>query len=673
MIALLTAALAVSHSIVASQHVSTPVLSNLPESHSISYFQHHEPSAPSITASLPASATPVSSPSQSSLATIVTPELSAAIPAATAVPTVKPLQKRQGIWREPYTTSYDTPGCRPITLAPGTFYFGDTTVVIPRPAATETAAPIVFHPLCLKGRPALGLVANNGSEVPSVVPNAMAEWKDWISDGGSFVKSVVPLLYSIAASFAVCWLLLLIVMGFQTHRSVLYRLSLLCCSIYLLVVLINFTKIFNDQFHRGYLDALEARHIVKSKHKLHILNLAFNTLIYFAQVQVAMSLFNRQKEKRMVLWLGGSLTIVAQTIYGVSVFHPASVLTSLSTFAYLFQIALGVLYTCCVFYYAITNRQSSFMRDPSMFLLTVLALLAAMSPIILFIVDLANVWIFEWSDALSWVMSMLAIVTVREWADRVYTAEKIREKNGVLGRQIFEDETGPAAIHRTAKPRRPSTDEDDNNDDALANNGRPWDEESELTGSTYNQHTTTSSAAQRSHMPSRSFQQTPQPRHTSFNGLRPLHDHNISPGSSPRPIITHAVIDSPLDPYEDKSVLVQYMRKIVNPIIFVSDIVINFGMSVSRPLSSGSNNNNAHGAGANDADPPRNSEIAIVNTQTSLTSIDDNTNNHTTSIGSVRTNDTAASKDSMSTQQLPLQQFHYPQRRSVHHNNQQQQ
>jgi hypothetical protein len=501
----------------------------------------------------------------------------------------------------------------------------------------------------------------------------MAEWRDWISDGGHFAKSVVPLMYSIAASFAVCWLLLLIVMGFQTHRPVLYRLSLLCCSIYLLAVLINFTKIFNDQFHRGYLDALEARHIVKFKRKLHILNLAFNTLIYFAQVQVAMSLFNRQKEKRMVLWLGGSLTIVAQTIYGISVFHPASILTSLSTFAYLFQIALGVLYSCCVFYYAITNRQSSLMRAPSMLLLTVLALLAAMSPIILFIVDLVNVWIFEWTDALSWVTSMLAIVTVREWADRVYIAEKIREKNGVLGRQVFEEETGPAAIHRIVKPRRPSTDEDNdtnNNDDALANDGRPWDEESELTGSTYNQQTGTSSAAQRSHLLSHSSQQTPRPGH-AFSGLRSPHAQNLSSGSSTRPIITHAVIDSPLDPYEDKSVFMQYMHKAVNSIIFVSDIVINLGMSVSRPLSSGSNNHNTHGAGASITDPSRSSEIAtaaVINTRTSSTSINNSTINHTLNIDLVTSHDTAGSGGSASTQRQPLQQFYYPQRRSVHHN-----
>ncbi|KAF5095755.1 hypothetical protein D0Z00_003027 [Geotrichum galactomycetum] len=486
----------------------------------------------------------------------------------------------------------------------------------------------------------------------------MAEWKDWISDGGRFAKSVVPLMYSIAASFAMCWLLLLIVMGFQTHRPVLYRLSLLCCSIYLLVVLINFTKIFNDQFDRGYLDALEARHIVKFKRKLHILNLAFNTLIYFAQVQVAMSLFNRQKEKRMVLWLGGSLTIVAQTIYGISVFHPASILTSLSTFAYLFQIALGVLYSCCVFYYAITNRQSSLMHNPSMLFLTVLALLAAMSPIILFIVDLVNVWIFEWTDALSWVTSMLAIVTVREWADRVYIEEKIREKNGVLGRQVFEDETGPAAIHRITKPRRPSTDDDDdnnnNNDDAFANNGRPWDEESELTGSTYNQQPATAPAAHR--LPSQSFQQPPRPRHASFSGLRSPHAH--TPGSSPRPIITHAVIDSPLDPYEDKSVLVQYMHKAVNSIIFVSDIVINLGMSVSRPISSASNNHNAHGVSP--TEPPRNTEIAaaVINSRRSSASIN---NNPTTNIGLVSTHDTAGSGGS--TQQQPFQQFYYPQRR----------
>lgn len=658
MIALLTATLTVSHSIVNLQPSSTTVApSSLLESHSItSSFQQHEPFNTADTLQSYATAIPFASDFAQPAAVV--------IPAPSAVtPMAGPLLKRQGIWREPYTTSYDTPGCHPVTLAPGTFHFGDTTIVIPPSVATETAAPIVFHPLCLHGRPVLGIASHNNTELPSVIPNAETEWKNWIADGGRFATSIVPLMYSIAASSAMCWLLTFIIMGFQTRRPVLYRLSLLCCSVYLLVVIINFTNVFNDQFSRGYFDAIEARHIVKLKPKLHGLNLAFNTIIYLAQVQVAMSLFSRQKEKRMVLWLGGSVSIVAQTIYGISVFHPMSMLTSLSTFAYLFQIALGVLYSCCVFYYAITNWQSSLTRDPSMLFLTILALLAAMSPIILFIVDLVNLWIFEWADALSWVTSMLAIVTVREWADRVHVAERIREKNGVLGRQVFEDETGPAAIRPTTKPRRPSVgNNDDDGDNVLANRGRPWDEESELTGSTYHQQS-----------PSTAHRSSPLLHHQRTSPLQ-----SRIPASLSGPVITHAIIDSPFDPYENKSFFVQYFHKALDSIIFISDIVINLGMSVSRPLSFASTHNNTQTNGTRTADLQEGTvNDTAITTLSNNNNINNNNNNNTNmstfnttnienAVTIVSTHNTANSDGS--THQQPLQQFHYALKRVVRNN-----
>lgn len=96
------------------------------------------------------------------------------------------------------------------------------------------------------------------------------------------------------------------------------------------------------------------------------------------------------------------------------------------------------MYLCCAVFFAITAHL--YALHPSLLLVTLLALLAASSTIILFIVDLANIWVIEWADSLSWITTVFSIVMVREWADRVYTMQRRHEKTGVLGRQLFEDE-----------------------------------------------------------------------------------------------------------------------------------------------------------------------------------------------------------------------------------------
>lgn len=487
------------------------------------------------------------------------------------------LEKRQEIWREPYTSSYSVSACNPITLEPGTFIIGDTTVVVP-PEATNLP---VFHPLCLHGRPVAGTVPISET---SIVSNQADAWKAWISSGGGFSFSVVPLMYSIAASSATCWLLTLIVLGFQYKRPLLYKLSLLCASTYLLVVLITFTNILNDQFDNGFLDSIDLRHQLRESTKLNALNLAFNTILYLAQVQTAMTLFNRQKEKRMVLWLGVSLTIIAQTIWGISIFHPASAFHSLPAFAYLVQIAMGVLFTGCVLYYAITNPQSTL--HPSMLLLSFLAIVAAASPIILFIVDLVNVWVIDWTDAISWVTTMLSIVTVREWSDRVYRLERHREKNGILGRQLYEDDdvgcahlkSYPNSGNKSSK-KPPSSSDSSSTLSASRPPARKDEHLSDLSGSTRDEerHSRQQDNSHFSQPGSHDIEMV------NLSELPSTHHNN----TSATPLnVTHAVIDSPFDPYEDKNIFVRILQKSVHPFIVASDAIINLGMSVSRPMSS---------------------------------------------------------------------------------------
>lgn len=464
-----------------------------------------------------------------------------------AVPTLK---RRQGIWRKPLTSYTGNEACQPITLSPGSLIVGSTTYILPA-QQTDLA---VFQPLCINGRPVLGTVPIPTSN--NIVASHDEAWQAWISNDGKFEGSVVPLMYSIASSSAVCWLLTLVVLGFQHRRTLLYKLSLICSSIYLLVILIYSVDTLADQFASGYLDSIELRQSLGNNTHINALNLSFNLILYLGQVQTAMYLFGRQKDKRMIFWLGGSLTIIAQTIWGVSVFHAAVSQTFLPTLAYLFQISMSVLYVCCVLYFAITNH--SIALHHSIVLLSFLSITAASSTIILFVVDLANVWVIEWADSISWVTTLLSIVTVREWADRVYCLQRHYEKNGVLGRQLFEDhemKTSHDSQHLKENPKEPPPS---------------------------------------SSSPSNSFGTRDHPGSDTSQSTRVQHEDSQSPGRRGGPHIsnanvTHAIIDSPFDSYDDKSHFLRYFHKATYPVVYVSDLIINIGLSVSRPLSLNSN------------------------------------------------------------------------------------
>lgn len=66
--------------------------------------------------------------------------------------------------------------------------------------------------------------------------------------------------------------------------------------------------------------------------------------------------------------------------------------------------------------------------DPSVIGFTVFAISMPAVSLVLFIVDLANVWVMEWSDAVSWVASVLAIISVWEWFVRIDQLERIKKK-----------------------------------------------------------------------------------------------------------------------------------------------------------------------------------------------------------------------------------------------------
>lgn len=352
----------------------------------------------------------------------------------TPVPTgrVVELERRNPIWRDG-RSSTTHPACMPMTLSSGTIYLGSRTVTVggDRSAAT-------FTPLCKEGRPVTVVDSLPGIRV---LTSLRDEWRDWVqnTDEGGFHSSLSPLLYSLSSSTVICVLLNLVIFD-GPRRPFLQKFSITLSSVYLLTGFIFATRKLELQYNEGFQEGNLLRYELETSRAINILHVIFDTILLSMEVQTLMSLFPRQKEKRLIFWVGGALIVVSQVLWSVSVFDPNSNRkeSALPAFVYLFQISISIMYFGCVVYYAVTKHRSAFSRSLGFF--SFVSMLASVAPIALFIVDVGGWWVVEWTDSVSWLTSILSIVTVWEWARRVESRERHREKDRVLGRQIYEDE-----------------------------------------------------------------------------------------------------------------------------------------------------------------------------------------------------------------------------------------
>lgn len=398
--------------------------------------------------------------------------------------------KRLSVWRDPVYPS-DHPGCVPIIITEGAVDLGTTTITLQGMIAT-------FTPACYHGHP---VAAVDSSAMHYPLFNQIQEgWNQWIdTHQGKFGNSTIPLTYSMLISMVVAWIVVLIlILGENSHgfrapvesnsgsekttepyktsiqsdgssgdfeeekkesrmkllwmisfvmphkrprRPLLLRLGVLAGTIYLTIILAHSTQLINEQYNKGYLDRSELVEQLSSYVYLAVLELVFYFIMLLAQVQVVMRVFSRRMEQRMIFWLGGTMSVVCQVLNGITSIDMAlqyQFSGSLPAFQYLFQVAIQIMYACSMVYYLITNSRSTMCME--MVPMTLIAILASCSPVVLFVVDVANAWLVEWSDSLTWISTLLAIVCAWEWIDRVERLERHHEKEGFLGRQLQEDD-----------------------------------------------------------------------------------------------------------------------------------------------------------------------------------------------------------------------------------------
>ena len=230
-------------------------------------------------------------------------------------------------------------------------------------------------------------------------------------------------------------------------RPWLQKIAALSVVISLTLVTADTFKWAHRQYDANYQDAMELTEKVISELEIRIVRTISETCLWLAQAQTLIRLFPRHKEKLMIKWIAFGL-IVLELIFSIlnhflvydSTNHPKRFVNPIPAMNYLFALTLNFCYGGFVVYYALQKRRFAFYHPHmrNMPLVAFLSLVAVAIPVVFFVLDLSKPNVSGWGSYVRWVGAAAASVVVWEWVERIEALERDDNKNGILGREIFD-------------------------------------------------------------------------------------------------------------------------------------------------------------------------------------------------------------------------------------------
>lgn len=250
------------------------------------------------------------------------------------------------------------------------------------------------------------------------------------------------------------------------RRPWLQKIATITVAISLTIATADTFRVAQEQYDLGYTDANLLVDDVVGSLEIRIVRVISDTFLWLAQVQTLIRLFPRHKEKVTIKWLGFAL-VSLDTIFSIlddfvnqSVrTRPRSFQDAIPALAYLFELAISLIYASCVIYYSLSKRRFAFWhnRMSNICLVALLSLIAVLIPVVFFVLDVSKPDVAGWGDYIRWVGAAAASVVVWEWVERIEALERDERKDGILGREIFDGDEmldDPAAVEANFPGRR---------------------------------------------------------------------------------------------------------------------------------------------------------------------------------------------------------------------------
>lgn len=345
------------------------------------------------------------------------------------------------LWRNQDTPKvYDL--CNPINLVEGLLISHDFDQTV-RYILSGT-----YRQQCYEGKtPMLNSNVNLVMKIFSQqLPVVLQSWAEYSRSpsGGTFIFSVIPVIYSISILSVITWFLTIFVMTNYTIKpSLLLRANATVSSIYMLITVIKSIVILHEQQKRGYLHGASLLDHLNDLVYLNAIDIVVTFFLQVNQVQVVMRLFLRQGDKRMVFLVGIFASMCSQTMWGVMKFYTfkshEEVAKILPSLVYLTRIAMGISYAA-IFTAFMLTKLKTLMLHRNIWAISFLTLVLIYAPVSFFIADVSSTWVYEMSDVFSVATYVVCVVLPWEWCNQYNVIRKQLEKEGVLGRKFYEDE-----------------------------------------------------------------------------------------------------------------------------------------------------------------------------------------------------------------------------------------
>ncbi|KAF8866728.1 PalH-domain-containing protein [Acephala macrosclerotiorum] len=363
------------------------------------------------------------------------------------------------------TSTTARPHCTPFTLpSNGILTLGVSNVI-------TLTSDAVFKPECTGSTNTI----LTGSSSPSYL-----DLRD------PFYASTIPECYALAAATVIAYMLVIMLLitprtflhegavvlgrrGFTNGpsgsdagigiggRPWLQKVAALTVAISLTIATADTFKVAEQQYEIGYMDAQALQNEVEDGTELKVIRVISDTFLWLAQAQTLIRLFPRQREKIIIKWTAFALitldvlfSILNNFVYDGNS-RPRSFVDAVPALAYLFQLALSLLYAAWVIYYSITKKRFAYYHPQmkNIYLVALLSLVAVLVPVVFFVLDISKPDLAGWGDYVRWVGAAAASVVVWEWVERIEALERDDKKDGVLGREVFDGdemlEVGPSS------------------------------------------------------------------------------------------------------------------------------------------------------------------------------------------------------------------------------------
>ncbi|RPB15769.1 PalH-domain-containing protein, partial [Morchella conica CCBAS932] len=387
----------------------------------------------------------------------------------------------------PTTTAYVIPeSCSPFTMYPG------YTISLSPGSTLTLSDSAIATPECWTSTPT---PTGTASAMPDLDGGASSEDLAASDLRDPFYASTIPMAYSISATTTLAYVLLFLLFlpNPPNSRPWLQKVATLTVVVCLTIAFAETTTVLEEEYklvgsslYSLTNEAREVRRRVVGGTVIRIGRIISDLFLWLAQVQTLIRLFPREREKVIIKWAGFCLILldtifsILQTFVSPLATDPDSFLDAIPALSYLFQIALSLLYASCVMYYSFAKRKYSYLYPHSFFkpappgskqyggrsivLVAILSIASVLTPIVFFVLDIAQKDLAGWGDYIRWVGAASASAVVWEWVDRIEGLEREECKGGVLGREVFdededEDDGFTNATRRRRTRRRSGDDE----------------------------------------------------------------------------------------------------------------------------------------------------------------------------------------------------------------------